>query len=614
LLILGVVAFIAFLDRFIDNALKGKPVIDTIMNSLDIVTIAVPPALPLILTVGIGFSVQRLKKKGIFCINPDRLNHSGRIDTVCWDKTGTLTVPNLRFVGTHQGRFSNDLDFSKRNIVGNPRSIERLMLACHGISKPDRDLIGHGLDVETFTRTGFDISPLHHTDLIFKGAPLPILCSIVGGELENPLYIAKRYEFCSYLQTSSTISFIPEDDSLFVYTKGSPEAIKKLCIDLIPNDFDQTCTKYAMEGYYVIACAVKILKTAIPIDDLLRKDVEVGLTFVGLLIFENPLKSEALTTIETLSNANIRSVIITGDNIYTAINVSKQLRLITSAMMIDFENGRLVLSTFSNGEIIPNNMVEDLNHVILGNRENELCITSSALIHLQESDPKLLNKIMPKLRIFARTKPDQKTWIVEWLIKNGSTVGMCGDGTNDCGALKAANVGIALSSAEASIIAPFTSSKKCVSDMVELIREGRCALETSYSGFKYMMLYPLIQLMIAATLTKFGTALANNQYLFDDIFIVTTLALFSLYTNPASKLTKVRPTDSLFSFEILYSIISQLLLCILFFAINIAVAVRQNWYCPTTEATKFLDELYFPIDASLGDLNYPCYRYPVIKI
>jgi cation-transporting ATPase 13A2 len=57
---------------------------------------------------------------------------------------------------------------------------------------------------------------------------------------------------------------------------------------------------------------------------------------------------------------------------------------------------------------------------------------------------------------------------------------MCGDGANDCGALKTADVGLSLSEAEASIAAPFTSRIPDISSVVILLREGRCALTTSF--------------------------------------------------------------------------------------------------------------------------------------
>jgi cation-transporting ATPase 13A3/4/5 len=57
---------------------------------------------------------------------------------------------------------------------------------------------------------------------------------------------------------------------------------------------------------------------------------------------------------------------------------------------------------------------------------------------------------------------------------------MCGDGANDCGALKTANVGISLSEAEASIAAPFTSKIQNISCVISLLKEGKASLTTSF--------------------------------------------------------------------------------------------------------------------------------------
>ena len=57
---------------------------------------------------------------------------------------------------------------------------------------------------------------------------------------------------------------------------------------------------------------------------------------------------------------------------------------------------------------------------------------------------------------------------------------MCGDGANDCGALKLADAGMSLSKAEASIAAPFTSQVENISSVITLLREGRAALTTTF--------------------------------------------------------------------------------------------------------------------------------------
>lgn len=79
--------------------------------------------------------------------------------------------------------------------------------------------------------------------------------------------------------------------------------------------------------------------------------------------------------------------------------------------------------------------------------------------------------------------------------------------------MKAANVGVSLSPAEASVAAPFTSGIPNISCLIWLILEGRCALVTSFEIFKYMALYSLIQFMSILILY-------TVSFYFDDVIII----------------------------------------------------------------------------------------------
>lgn len=57
-----------------------------IIESLDLITIAVPPALPAAITVGRFYAQKRLEKNNIYCISPRSITIAGSIDCVCFDK------------------------------------------------------------------------------------------------------------------------------------------------------------------------------------------------------------------------------------------------------------------------------------------------------------------------------------------------------------------------------------------------------------------------------------------------------------------------------------------------------------------------------------------------
>ena len=82
-----------------------------------------------------------------------------------------------------------------------------------------------------------------------------------------------------------------------------------------------------------------------------------------------------------------------------------------------------------------------------------------------------LSKLLQKCLVYARMHPDEKALMIKHIMTDQKkVVGMCGDGANDVGALKTANVGVSLSTAEASIAAPFTSNIQDISCIPILLR------------------------------------------------------------------------------------------------------------------------------------------------
>jgi cation-transporting ATPase 13A2 len=136
----------------------------------------------------------------------------------------------------------------------------------------------------------------------------------------------------------------------------------------------------------------------------------------------------------------------------------------------------------------------------------------------------IFNYILDNGYIFARMSPDHKTLLVEALQERGKVVCMCGDGANDCGALKAADVGVSVSIEEASIAAPFTSKVNNISCLMDLFIEGKASLVTSTQCFKYMMLYSIIQFCSVTMLNILNTYLTDTQFLTADLFLIFPLA------------------------------------------------------------------------------------------
>lgn len=170
-----------------------------------------------------------------------------------------------------------------------------------------------------------------------------------------------------------------------------------------------------------------------------------------------------------------------------------------------------------------------------------------------EVEISLFEYVLRFCRIFARMTPDDKAVLISSLqsLPLKPLIGMCGDGANDCAALKAADVGLSLSEKETSIAAPFTSTDKSVHSVIDVLREGRGALTNSFQSFKFITLYALIQLSTTSTLYYYGGNLSDPQVVDSVIsFLSFVISVFMDRFGCGSAISNDDGMDQLFFFII----------------------------------------------------------------
>lgn len=156
---------------------------------------------------------------------------------------------------------------------------------------------------------------------------------------------------------------------------------------------------------------------------------------------------------------------------------------------------------------------------------------------------------------------------------------MCGDGANDCGALRAAHAGVSLSELESSVAAPFTSQQPDISSVSRVLREGRAALSTSFGIFKFMIAYSLTEFLSVAFLYYFDSNLTDFQFLFIDVALIVNFAFFFGMTEAfTGKLYAVPPLTSLLGVVPIVSLIGQMLFILVTQYASYLALTMFPWY------------------------------------
>lgn len=599
--VLGTIGLMGFAYSVYSKVSRGIALADVIVKSFDLFTIIIPPALPGAMTVGKIYALHRLKKQKIACINSRVINVSGSLNCVCFDKTGTLTEDGLDMWGVvpvKDGEFSNPLktlnDVEQDHLIFG-------MATCHSLTLIDGKLIGDPLDVKMFesTQWAFNETSLPDEEKYDLLVPAVVTSPKQLEKINVEIGILHQYQFSSRLQRMSVITRQLGSKDMILYCKGSPEMIMSLSNqNTVPEDSLKKLKEYTKEGFRVLAIGWKQLQNIglHKFDKILRHDIENNLNFAGFIVMENRLKKETIPTIDLLKKAEIKIVMITGDNIQTALSVAKECGIIgprdtTVELHISDENskipeleyhvsqnddGQLKNSyRYTNGD--PKSSIED--GIQMG--KMRLATTGKTWAVIRDKLPELLPRLVIQGAVFARMTSDQKQQLVLELQKMGYFVAMCGDGANDCGALKAAHVGISLSEAEASVASPFTSQNANISCVPKVIREGRAALVTSFGVFKFMILYSFTEFFSTLFLYRIDSNITDFQFLFIDVFLVVNFAFFfgqsKAYKGPIVSAT---PLSSMLNFIPITSLVLQAITILIIQTLSFYFVQQFPWFQP----------------------------------
>jgi magnesium-transporting ATPase (P-type) len=550
-----IIAFTQFPDdtKFADIALP----------SIDIMLTMVPPGLTLCLVAGIQFAQKRLSDSKISALKGRLINASGRMKVVFFDKTGTLTINEVKLDAVHASRISkNDTncvhvppEFSYQN--ANPSDAEAYsnMLLMQNfatnhtlvLSKEGR-VLGDPLEEEllNFSHSTFSKASSSGAAGQNKAGVMKNM-KIEKGGAQTELEVLDIFGFKPELQRMSVIARNATTGDVYCFVKGAPERIVQLVDQAtLPKNINKQITDFAKSGYRVLAFAAKKIQ---PSANYNRDDTEKGGVFQGLALFKNSLKDATFPTLEKLKKADFYTGMITGDNINTAISVSKTCGL------VDTKYEEIAACTFNpNGpERLTFNLVSELGDVsdtpfniedrsgskgegkrkIVGALDNvnfAKIVAKYGLELNKEIDlaPRPIAEIATYVRVFARMNPEQKALIVKimksYYKRLQITVGYCGDGANDCIALKHADIGVSLSKTEASLSAPFVSAIEDISCIEQISIQGKAALTTNYDCFRYFCLYSIIQTIGLLFLFSQQTEYSIAMYLTMDVPIALNLA------------------------------------------------------------------------------------------
>ncbi len=470
LIVVGRMVYYFFFDGDPSNHLDVVQVIEfalaSVMLAVTLIVVAVPEGLPMSITVSLALSMRKMLKENNLVRKLHACETMGAATVICTDKTGTLTQNKMTVVDACLGedceaRVIEDIaynstaqlsydDNQRLRTLGNPTEGALLMWL-----KETHDI---------------DYRPMR-----------------------AQMHIVEQVPFSTERKYMSTTVAGADERHQVRYVKGAPEVVMAMCDEIgggrSEEDYQKMLSDYQSRAMRTLGFACQEVA-----------DGQAGaMRFLGVVGIADPVREDVREAIETCTHrAGVRVIIVTGDTPGTAMEIGRQVGLVSAG-------------------------------------DGTIVTTGPAFAAL--SDEEALRLVADRrLKIVSRARPDDKARLVTLLQRLGEVVAVTGDGTNDAPALSKAQVGLSMGdgTARAKEASDITIIDNSFSSINKAIMWGR----SLYLNIQRFILYQMTINVCACLIVLYGTftgldsPLTVTQMLWVNL-IMDTFAAGALSSLPA---------------------------------------------------------------------------------
>ena len=459
-ILIGVTLFLkeTIINLIIGVSIFSYHMLDVLVNAfiiaVTVIVVAIPEGLPMAVTIAFAFSVDKMKKEHNLVKHLDKSEAMGNVNNVCTDKTGTLTLGVMRIAAF----FIEDEDIRLNRAKVQDENLRDIIWNC---------MFKNITCVETTNEKGEKILNGDMTEkalfTYLKENNYPL-----DGERKGKYVLPFKSDY-KYM-----MNIFEEKDGYILYAKGAPERVSPFFtkyrtkggqeenFEEHADDLTNKQAEYAEDSMRTLIFGYKKLtqeeitkaREENPEDDLkFFQELAKGLCFAFMVGIRDNNREDVPEAIRKCHHAGITVRMVTGDNINTAIAISKDVGIIEPHQAGECKNIAAYYRKFvqekpdeaqrgiQTGEN-PIALEGEIFRVICGGITKNPGKDGGMVITLNNKEA--FKHTVQRLKVIARASPEDKFILVFGLKELGNIVAVTGDGTNDAPALRQAHVGFAM--------------------------------------------------------------------------------------------------------------------------------------------------------------------------